>query len=506
MTEKLDTGVVVFLGPSMPIEEARSILDALYLPPARQGDVMSALVNYQPAIIGLVDGEFSQALAVWHKEILFALEQGTRVFGAASMGALRAAETEHFGMMGVGDIFAMYRDGVLRGDDEVALQFAPASDGYRNLSLPLVNIRATLKRALEQKRIGGIECDHAIRLAKSTFFRDRTSTKLRASMLRAGFDPESADRIYEALENRYVDMKRADARKLLMSISKCPAELPVKRDWILSRSEHFKKSLNAERNVRHDGVDVSLGQIARCNALHDPAYNENSFNARNRMLALMLAEVLKVTATNNDIDTEAQRFRRKEGLAEPTEFESWLKRNDMDESSFRSLMEEIAVCRLLHRWVGASDADASTVRALLNELRLRGRYAQAAARAASLSDLADRVHPEAESDSEELPFAELVADHLRRTDWALEGDLQNWADEAGFRNLALLKKELERSRIARLRAERFARKVADQAFWAKLNNVGENADGTENQATAKGSAAERNGNSVVKSKGSQKSD
>ena len=45
---------------------------------------------------------------------------GTQVFGAASMGALRAAELAPFGMIGVGAIFAAYRDGRLTGDDEVA--------------------------------------------------------------------------------------------------------------------------------------------------------------------------------------------------------------------------------------------------------------------------------------------------------------------------------------------------------------------------------------------------
>ena len=55
----------------------------------------------------IVDGEFGQSLSVWHKEILHALHRGIRVVGASSMGALRAAELDRFGMEGVGEIYAV---------------------------------------------------------------------------------------------------------------------------------------------------------------------------------------------------------------------------------------------------------------------------------------------------------------------------------------------------------------------------------------------------------------
>ena len=82
---------VVFLGPSLPGAAARMILDADYRPPAQRGDILGAARD-GARLIGLVDGFFHGVPAVWHKEILFALEQGAQVWGAASMGALRAAE------------------------------------------------------------------------------------------------------------------------------------------------------------------------------------------------------------------------------------------------------------------------------------------------------------------------------------------------------------------------------------------------------------------------------
>jgi hypothetical protein len=60
------------------------------------------------------------------------MEQGVHVFGAASMGALRAAEMHSLGMVGIGTIFQWYRDGKIVADDEVAVRHGPPnSDTFR---------------------------------------------------------------------------------------------------------------------------------------------------------------------------------------------------------------------------------------------------------------------------------------------------------------------------------------------------------------------------------------
>lgn len=94
--------------------------------------------------IGLIDGLYGDCAAVWHKEILFALSSGIAVFGAASMGALRAAECEAFGMIGIGDIFEAYRDSHRVSDADVAVSHAPGELGYRPLTIALVDAEATL--------------------------------------------------------------------------------------------------------------------------------------------------------------------------------------------------------------------------------------------------------------------------------------------------------------------------------------------------------------------------
>lgn len=67
--------VHVFLGPSLPIAEARQVLpQAVYHPPAAVGDVYRVAASGDCSVLALIDGLFQSVPAVWHKEILFALE------------------------------------------------------------------------------------------------------------------------------------------------------------------------------------------------------------------------------------------------------------------------------------------------------------------------------------------------------------------------------------------------------------------------------------------------
>ena len=138
------TRSLYYAGPSV-LPRPEPLEGELWFGPASQGDIVSDVELYRPEQIVLVDGEFGQNLSVWHKELLYALSRPyvKRVIGAASMGAIRAADMWRYGMVGVGKIFEWYRDGVTDDDAEVALTYEPES--YRNLTVPLVNVRASLE-------------------------------------------------------------------------------------------------------------------------------------------------------------------------------------------------------------------------------------------------------------------------------------------------------------------------------------------------------------------------
>ena len=167
--------IVVFLGPSLDREAAERILAAEYRPPARRGDVLSA-VRDGATIICLIDGVFHQDSAVGHREILAAVKAGVRVVGASSMGALRAAETDTLGMQGIGEVYRMYKSGELVSDDEVALVFDPETG--LSLSEPLINIRCTLKNALCDDVIDAAAHDALLAAAQSVFYPQRTYARI----------------------------------------------------------------------------------------------------------------------------------------------------------------------------------------------------------------------------------------------------------------------------------------------------------------------------------------
>ncbi len=226
--------VIVHLGPSAPLAAARSVLPADYRPPVRHGDVWRALAE-QPRAIAIVDGVFEQTPAVWHKEILAALDAGVHVFGAASMGALRAAELHPFGMRGVGRVFEAFRDGLWCDDDEVALLHGPAEAGYPALSLPMANMRATLAAAEAEGALDAREAAALRDATKAIFYARRDWPAVFRVGAALGLEPDRLERLRAA----YVDVKRADALALLAEMKAFldtdPA--PFEPDFVYERTD-----------------------------------------------------------------------------------------------------------------------------------------------------------------------------------------------------------------------------------------------------------------------------
>jgi len=201
---------IVFVGPTLP--DPPDLPDITFRPPAKLGDIRQAVEDGATAI-GLVDGVYEQAAAVWHKEILYALSQGVRVLGAASMGALRAAECASFGMEPIGAIALAYCSGDLDDDAAVALVHAPADFGSVALTEPLVDVWATLDHLLNLSLIAQSEAENLRTRAAATGFRDRTIESLFEK------NHPNAARLRELYLTHRIYAKRRDALELLTAIS-----------------------------------------------------------------------------------------------------------------------------------------------------------------------------------------------------------------------------------------------------------------------------------------------
>jgi hypothetical protein len=206
--------IAIFAGPTLSGDPLLAKCDVTWLPPVAQGDVYWA-VRAGARAIGIIDGRFESTPAVWHKEILWALSRGVHVFGAASMGALRAAELAPFGMVGVGKIFRDFQRGVLTDDDEVAVLHAPEEMHYRPLTVAMVDIRATIGAAREADILSP-RCAAAVTgAAKAQFFKERTWALILDRAHRNGALKREIEKFARWLPDNRVELKRSDARQLV---------------------------------------------------------------------------------------------------------------------------------------------------------------------------------------------------------------------------------------------------------------------------------------------------
>ena len=303
--------VVVFLGPTLSHDEARAVLDAEYRPPAAHGDVLRAALR-RPRAIGLVDGVFERVPAVWHKEILFALSEGVHVYGAASMGALRAAELDAFGMRGVGNVYRAYADGLLEDDDEVAVAHAGAEHGFRALSDAMVDVRATLAAAVAAGVVGGATADLLLARVKSTFYAERA---LVAALDRGN---EEHDRLRAWLPDGRVERKREDAFELLQAMRRDLDEgfERFRPAWTLQRTRYWEE---ARRSVElASGDDPGPTADAALDAVLDEARLDPDAYGRLADRSLLAALARSAAATAGvDVSPWAHEVARRGGAEGP---------------------------------------------------------------------------------------------------------------------------------------------------------------------------------------------
>jgi hypothetical protein len=373
--------VYVFTGPTLSPEEACAELDAIYLPPASQGDVYRVTLK-RPRAIGIIDGYFECVPAVWHKEILWAMTQGIHVYGSASMGALRAVELAAFGMEGIGTIFEAYRDGTLEDDDEVAVTHGPAETGYRPLSVAMVNIRFTLAAALKAGVISSGTRATLERVGKSLFYPDRTYQRILEGAA-AERVPEVEIRAFrEWLPRGEVNQKRTDALAMLRAMRQRLADNSEPKSVIYS----FEYTAMWDHARRHagrlelDGASspdtVVLDRLLDELRLEGEAYAHARQGAMLRFLALEESWRLGMAVTPEILDATIDAFRRESGLLEPAHVERWRKEQNLDRDQFTRLMEDEA--RL--RWVEAL-ADLEVASQIPEHLRAIGEYGRLLARA-----------------------------------------------------------------------------------------------------------------------------
>ncbi|MEY4580928.1 MAG: hypothetical protein RL701_5631 [Pseudomonadota bacterium] len=374
---------IVFLGPSLARCDAMPLLAADYRPPAAQGDVYRAALQ-GPKAIGLIDGYFERLPAVWHKEILWAMSQGIHVFGASSMGALRAAELAAFGMVGVGEIFEGYRSGALTDDDEVTVVHADASLDYRSMSVAMVDIRATVQAAIEAEQLTHENAQAVLDSAKSLFYVERNYPRI---ILEAAqqTEPGALECFTSWCPEHHVQLKRRDARQLLQTMAEWlqTKAQPKRVDFIFEHTDAFEQLVRSRRHVGTDHSDAAgeAGDVTTAAILDElrldvTQYQQTAHAAWTRALALELADKRHIAVDDNTFQQTVVAFRRARNLMDAASTRGWYAANGLDRAEFAALLRDEA--RLLTmRELSARSIDEQ----LLNQLRVTDAWLPLARRA-----------------------------------------------------------------------------------------------------------------------------
>ena len=360
------------------------------------GDIIGAVTRLKPRAIGLVDGTFLANMSVFHKEILYAMDQGVWMLGASSMGALRAAECDNFGMIGVGEIYAALASGELEDDDEVALTHSDEEFGFKSLSDALVTIRATIAAAHAAGLLLQAEVDALMALQKARWFPDRRLSEIASDAAVLGIDAQRCNNLKEFTRTSVVDPKRADAIALLKRMSQLPSEpIPEDQRPHTVQSTVFKAMLARDVVVESPaGFPVTFDRIRKHAALHDPGYEEDMRGTRQ-------------------------------------ELAPWAQELDVDTRSLQLMIKnEALVNRMETSWLGRTRMGEITEN-FLHRVRIAGRYPDMKAAAALLEAVAKDV-----TLSPEPTSSHLIVSTAALGSWEIPGNFNEYIEQSDFGSIS----------------------------------------------------------------------
>lgn len=419
---------LVFLGPSLSRSEAREIYpDAIYLPPASMGDLLSAVRHHRPHAIALIDGSFFQSMATYHKEIIDAMSQGVWVIGASSMGALRAAECAAFGMVGVGSVFESYASGALEDDDEVALSHVAEDFGFRPVTDALVDIRASLAAAQDAGILTTDEREALIAKQKARWFMERHLLDcVEDARQLQGLDEPRVHALDVFLRTSRVSVKADDARLAIAALRDLPDEpMPVELRPTLPYSRVYDATSARDVVVESDAGDlISLDKIRRFVTLTDTSTPEIWKVVRHRCAIHRLMKGFGVELEESDLVEARAAIAADLGVA-PGQLDDECAELDMTIEQVEAWVREEAYVRRAEAWVGGHSVYTLFTTEFLNQVRRLGEY-RAARRGAAFQEKVMESSPHRHS---QLGLTAAMAVYAQLARWTPPDDLDDYLSE-----------------------------------------------------------------------------
>ena len=436
---------VVFIGPSLSLVDARTMCaddDAIdWRAPARMGDVYRAALR-KPDVILVIDGYFEQVPSVWHKEVLFAISQGVPVWGASSMGALRAAELHAFGMRGIGRIFEAYASGAINDDDEVAIVHGQGDGRFALASEAMVNLRFALADARTEGLIDRALQEQLTELAKARFYPQRSWDGLWQDAAAAGIPDAALDALRRHVTLVRPNQKRDDAATALRALCAHLADLksadPQPAATPDFSFEHTLYWETVENYFRHaaapaqgeavDAAEATTERLRNHVRLFDPERDRTLERALLFALVEQEAKRLRVGQRGSPSDdaTALRRFRQRRGLLGRQALATWMAQQQLDTDACLQLARaEQRLREIAMRQVVQVDAWLEPV------LKAEGRWHQRVVEVRSKWHAlkAQGIHGASNAD---VGDPDAVLAWYQQRHGVVDGDLQTHLAERGF--------------------------------------------------------------------------
>ena len=201
----------VYAGLSAEASDVKTILSsAIVAPPVQRGDICTDMKQGVNRIL-ILDGRFHQSLSVSPSEIMDALRRGIRVYGASSMGALRAVELEPYGMVGCGEVFEHIRDQDAFRDDYLGQVFIEEDPGLQTRSVSYVEFYLNLVALRAKRRMGPAIFDRLCSLYRELHYSERDLATLASRIRECCRNPEPLLRAAEMALAQMGRPKQRDA-------------------------------------------------------------------------------------------------------------------------------------------------------------------------------------------------------------------------------------------------------------------------------------------------------
>lgn len=385
--------IAIFAGPTISHDEIKNQLDCECYPPVCHGDILKVL-RKKPKAIGIIDGYFEGAPSVWHKEILYALDQGVHVFGSSSMGALRAAELHPFGMIGVGEIFEWYKQGDIEADDEVAVLHGPEEVGFMVASEPLVSIRATLALAANENVINETQKSALIKAAQKIFYKKRSWSAFKEISAKVLGESEKGASALKWIDEHRIDLKKRDALLMLETLKNHEGfNKPYDNqlfyfEWTHVWEGAYSHCVQTNESTEQD-TNKNSGMVLNQLRLRPDEYDKY----RDKALLAWLSNN-PVSLSDQDIDPKQalSQFRTKNELNNRAQLIEYMAETELDENKLTQLMESESRLDRVQAIAGSLNE------LIIGQLILDGRYRALLALAIEKQKVLDNHSADLEAD------------------------------------------------------------------------------------------------------------